>query len=343
VRVLTGSRKEIRVTEEEVSGKDMFSVVSYNILADCHMEPQWYPYTPPDCRTAKARHPRLTAELECLAGDILCLQEVGSNYHSLLQETLQSQGYCGEYLRKELDTEEGLATYWREETFSHIQSNRYSFNTMLESALIRVGKDPGLATDCSRDHVLLVITLQHRHTGHILTVANIHTVWDDFTQLDVSTLHVAMALRELAGIKGALVFAGDFNSVPDMEPYIMVTQGGLGDEQINGLERKGSVKLGEEGSLVTCLREEYRGVGESEKLASSYLKIQGEEPRLTNYDNYDGEHPADWCLDYIWYSPSSLQPMAVLQTVGIPQGWLPDKTLPSDHLSLRTTFIFTPC
>ena len=41
VTVLTGSRKEIRVTEEEVAEKDMFSVVSYNILADCHMEPQW--------------------------------------------------------------------------------------------------------------------------------------------------------------------------------------------------------------------------------------------------------------------------------------------------------------
>ena len=28
-----------------------------------------------------------------------------------------------------------------------------------------------------------------------LQVANIHTVWDNFTQLDVSSLHVAMALR----------------------------------------------------------------------------------------------------------------------------------------------------
>merc|ERR1712080_118273 len=101
---------------------------------------------------------------------------------------------------KELGTEEGLATYWRDDTFSHIQTHRHTFNNMLESALTRVGRDPGLATHCSRDHVFLVTRLQHRHTGHCVTVANIHTVWDNFTQLDVSTLHVAMALRELAGV-----------------------------------------------------------------------------------------------------------------------------------------------
>merc|ERR1712168_539623 len=57
-----------------------FSVVTYNILADCHMEPTWYSYTLADARTAEQRHPRLMAELGILAGDIICLQEVGEDY-----------------------------------------------------------------------------------------------------------------------------------------------------------------------------------------------------------------------------------------------------------------------
>ena len=43
--------------------------------------------------------------------------------------------------------------------------------------------------------------------------------------------------------------------------------------------------------------------------------VQGSEPRLTNYDDYDSHHPADWCLDYISYSRETLRPVAVLETV----------------------------
>ena len=32
-------------------------------------------------------------------------------------------------------------------------------------------------------------------------------------------------------------------------------------------------------------------------LGSAYLTVKGSEPLLTNYDDYDGNHPADW-YDY---------------------------------------------
>ena len=36
------------------------------------------------------------------------------------------------------------------------------------------------------------------------------------------------------------------------------------------------------------------GAWPSLSLESSYLTVKGSEPRLTNFDDYDGDHPADW-------------------------------------------------
>jgi len=201
-----------------------------------------------------------------------------------------------------------------------LEARHLTFGQLLESALKRNGIEPGLAaTHCPRDHVLLVTRLQHRTTGKQLTVANIHTVWDNFTQLDVSSLHVALALREL-GEEETILFTGDFNSLPTMEPYLLASQGGLTEGQLKDLEGKGTAALGEAtGPLVDCLANEYQQPG-GRTLGSAYLAVKGSEPRLTNFDDYDGEHPADWCLDYIWFSTSSLKPVAVLDTVGVPAG-----------------------
>ena len=42
-------------------------------------------------------------------------------------------------------------------------------------------------------------------------------------------------------------------------------------------------------------------------LASSYLVVRGKEPSLTTY----GHHPADFCLDYIWFTASMLKVVSV--------------------------------
>jgi len=327
---------------ETGSAETDFSVVSYNILADCHMKPDWYGYTPPDCRNSKDRHPRLFAELEELDADILCLQEVGRNYHPQLRDSLEAAGYEGQFLQKELGTEEGEATYWKKQDFQLLEARHLTFVQLLESALKRNGLDPDLAlSQCPRDHVLLVTRLKHRSTGKHLTVANIHTVWDNFAQLDVSSLHVALALRELGKEEEAVIFAGDFNSLPTMEPYLIASQDGLSEAELKDLEDKGSAGLGEAvGPIVGCLSNEYQQPG-GPALGSAYLTVKGSEPLLTNYDDYDGNHPADWCLDYIWFSTNTLKPVAVLDTVGVPTGRLPDSTFPSDHLSIKASFTFT--
>ena len=58
-----------------------FSVVSYNILADCHAPLSKYPWITPDHLSQEYRNKKLLQELQYLDADILCLQEVGSQYY----------------------------------------------------------------------------------------------------------------------------------------------------------------------------------------------------------------------------------------------------------------------
>lgn len=65
------------------SGKT-FTVVSYNILADCHAQRDIdsYSWNTPEHMSLEYRHSRLVQELKYLDGDIVCLQEVGPEYFS---------------------------------------------------------------------------------------------------------------------------------------------------------------------------------------------------------------------------------------------------------------------
>ena len=276
----------------------------------------------------------------CHVSCVLChvpCQEVGTNYQPTLRASLEAQGYEGQFLAKELGTEEGEATFWRRGVWRLLEARHLTFNQLLEGAVARAGLATALAAEVARDHVVLVTKLEHRATGRALTVANLHTIWDDFRQLDVAALHVAMAVRAVAG-EGAVVVAGDYNSLPSMEPYLLATQGGLTPAQLEGLRGKGGGVLGEAGPLATCLAAEF--TTPTLHLASAYKVVRGEEPRLTNFDDYDGSHPADWCLDYLLYSPAALAPTMVLDTVGVPEARIPDSTFPSDHLSIKAAFTF---
>ena len=59
-----------------------FSVVSYNILAECHRirYAAEYSYTPEEFLGQDYRHNLLMKELQYLNGDIVCLQEVNPAY-----------------------------------------------------------------------------------------------------------------------------------------------------------------------------------------------------------------------------------------------------------------------
>ena len=171
-----------------------FSVVTYNILADCHMEPAWYQYTPDTCRTSLQRHESIMAELDVLQADILCLQEVGLDYQPYLTTELGHRGYVGDYYPKTMGTMEGVATFFKKSQFEVVDVVKISFNEMLKDECDKRGIDY-ISLDCERPHVFLITKLRHNNSGRILTIGNIHTVWDSFSQLDVTTLQVEMNIK----------------------------------------------------------------------------------------------------------------------------------------------------
>lgn len=62
---------------------DSFSVVSYNILAECHAGGEFdsAPWITPEQLKIEYRHKNLMLELEFLNADAVCLQEVGPSYY----------------------------------------------------------------------------------------------------------------------------------------------------------------------------------------------------------------------------------------------------------------------
>ena len=279
------------------------------------------------------------AELDVLDGDIICLQEVGEEYQPFLNSEMIDRGYKGQYLRKTMGTREGAATFYKKNQFEILDFVKVSYNEMLEEAFEAADLDKSAASGCLRDHVFLILKLQHLKTGRVLTIGNIHTIWDNFSQLDVTTLQVALALSKLTQFAedNTFIMAGDFNSRQNMAPYYMLLNGALSESHKKELIEVATLKHDGK-SLFELLEGCYRHT--SGDLTSSYLSLKGMEPDLTNYDDYDGEHPADWCLDYIWFTSNNLEANSVLDTVGTPNSRLPNEIYPSDHLSLKTTFSF---
>ena len=61
-----------------------FTVVSYNILAQCHLERNDYSFTSPEYLALEHRHQKMMSEFQFLDADVVCLQEVGPAYFESL-------------------------------------------------------------------------------------------------------------------------------------------------------------------------------------------------------------------------------------------------------------------
>ena len=279
------------------------------------------------------------AELGMLAADIICLQEVGEAYLPLLSADLAERGYAGQFYQKTLGTQEGLATFYRKSEFDCLSVEKISFNEMLADVVEVAGLDHAVTAGCERDQVFLVIKLKHLRTDRMLTICNVHTIWENFSQPDVTTLQVALALARLVKMAdgGPYIMAGDFNSRPHMPAYALLANGQLAEDHKQELTEAASTTADGK-SLFELLEEFY--CHSSPDLASSYAMVKGEEPSVTSYDDYDGKHPSDFCLDYIWYTKDMLEANCVLDTTIKPTSRIPNNVFPSDHLSLKSTFSF---
>eukprot|EP00058_Branchiostoma_floridae_P000818 XP_002586306.1 hypothetical protein BRAFLDRAFT_109077 [Branchiostoma floridae] len=332
-----------------------FSVVSYNILADCHVTPQTYPYCPEEYLPMSARQRQLEAELRYLNGDIVCLQEVGTTYYNeSLLPMMQKQGYDGfRFKEKVLGTPEGVATFFRTSRFSVVDFASFDFNSKFKELIkSHVGESERgyVYKYLEKSSVMMMCKLRCKETGREVSVGMLHVIWwmglipsaPQHVEVDVQSLQISVAMNELVKFAGGVdqphILCGDFNSSPFSPAYGILTRGYLGGggyEMFRAL-RPFKVSDDESKCLIELLPTSVFS-HPSKSLKSAYAEVKGKEPDFTDYDGAFVE-----CLDYIWYSSDSVRVTEVLDTVPesaiTPLTGCPNRVFPSDHLSLKAVF-----
>ncbi|KAK7107933.1 uncharacterized protein [Littorina saxatilis] len=331
-----------------VPQQNMFSVVTYNILAECHRTNTNYSFTPTVFLTQEYRHSLMMKELQYLKGDIVCLQEVGPAYfNTTLLPAMRSLGYDGLLKRRTSPHyDEGEATFYKTALFELEASKGVS---LAEAALKEVelgGLTPEVGAAVKkyldRADVVLITRLRSKATGKVVTVGNIHTVWDNLRSPDVQCIQAACAIKEvvgMAGSDGAHIICGDFNAEWSSPIYQLVLDGYLSDSSIATLQGVQRLELNDGAkSLVNHLWRAFQHT--SSNLKSAYATVTKSEPEVTTFSpNLKGS------VDYVFYSAGSLAPTGVLKTIDRAvidtTSGLPTRDFPSDHLSVKAVMAFT--
>lgn len=184
-----------------------FTLLSYNILAQDHINRPCYPYAGKDTLKWTYRKGPLATELTAYDADIMCFQEM-DRFHTYFQALFDQQGYdMAYYLRNGPDSDVNCVG-WKRDKFRLVRSHQVSF----EETTAALGSVPNVAQ---------LVALQARHDERIkLIVATTHLYWrQDCDHIRLVQMHrlmgAVMSLREELGQDYVPIVAGDFNSDPD--------------------------------------------------------------------------------------------------------------------------------
>jgi len=129
-----------------------------------------------------------------------------------------------------------------------------------------------------------------------------------------------------------LILCGDFNSEPRSAVYELMSQQIVPPDHEDVLQDPADVLR----AIVMTENQISHGV----QLKSAYYHVMGEEPRFTNFTvGYIG------VLDYIWFTPNFLRPLAVAPVpdeahINLTGEALPSAQYSSDHILLCCDMIF---
>uniref|UniRef100_A0A0L0P344 CCR4-Not complex 3'-5'-exoribonuclease subunit Ccr4 n=1 Tax=Candidozyma auris TaxID=498019 RepID=A0A0L0P344_CANAR len=324
---------------------ETFTLMSYNTLCQHYATTKLYLYTPSWALDWEHRKNALKEEILGLATDVICLQEVETRtFQEFWMPILHEVGYKGFFFSKtrsktmgEVESKkvDGCATFFRANKFQFIQKQNFEYNTVC------MGSDKYKKTKdlfnrfMNKDHIALIVQLQHIETGEKINLVNTHLHWDPAFN-DVKALQVGILLEELLGVikkfngtssqeevkNSSVIICGDFNSTRSSAVYQLFSTGSVSKHE--DLEGKDYGKFTDE------------GFHHSFKLKSAYDHIAGDFP-FTNYTPTFTD-----VIDYIWYTTSTLQVQGLLgkadeeymsHHIGIPNAHFA-----SDHIPLVTKF-----
>ncbi|TMW65037.1 hypothetical protein Poli38472_009204 [Pythium oligandrum] len=289
-------------------------VMTYNVLAQCYVRPSYFPYCAPAALRWKNRSQKLAEVFQKLPvrPDVICLQEV-DNFAEFWKKAMEDIGYTGLYLQKTGRKREGIAIFWAK---SKIE--------LVDHHVIELDQAVGDESDCSDD---LLARTQRGSVGLVteftssqgdkkleFVVATTHLFWDP-EQEDVKLLQTQRMLRQLDVLMSKrdvpLIFAGDFNSLPDSAVYRFITSNNAFQSAYSAYS-PGQTPAGEpEFTNVNGLRND-----ESNQQVPNFIGT----------------------LDYIFYKSPSLEPVSLLEIMSRAEATkersLPSLFSPSDHLPL---------
>lgn len=324
--------------------KDSFTLLSYNTLCQHYATSKMHKYTPSWALEWDYRRPLLKDEINKFNTDIVCMQEVETRtFQEFWVPHMQEMGYKGLFYNKtrsktmsDVDAKkvDGCALFYRTSKFQLLQKINFEYNSAcMASDKYKKTKDL-FNRFMNKDHIALITFLQHVETGEKICVVTTHLHWDPLFN-DVKTLQVGVLLEELKdivkkfinshsleGVKNApVVICGDFNSTIDSAVYQLFSTGSVKTHP--DLDGRDYGKFTEEG---------FRNVF---KLKSAYETI-GELP----FTNCTPDFTT--AIDYIWYSPATLQVKGVLGKVDEEYAknviGFPDSNFPSDHIPIISRF-----
>jgi mRNA deadenylase 3'-5' endonuclease subunit Ccr4 len=196
----------------------IFTVATYNVLAGAYAHRGWYRRTPAIVLTPEWRVPALARHIAGLNADLICLQEVEPPVVGRLKAEIGRLGYNVHYARNGAGRPDGLAIFYREESFTAMSATRLVFRD-----------GGGVAPDSGYIALIGLFRIEDR----LLGVINTHLQWDA-PGIPREERRGCRQARELQGEYRKLessatgwILAGDLNDTPESELAAMMRDTGL--------------------------------------------------------------------------------------------------------------------
>lgn len=352
--------------------KHNFSITSYNVLAEGPLErnSHLYEMCAAEYKPLSVRHPCIIAELLHQNSDIITLQEVTLKHYDLLLRDMEAHGYSGLYCSR-VDSL-GIPILYKHDKFELIHSQNHILHELATEFFPKLDSLKTEARNAVLKHIqkpctIALVKLRCKQSGNMISVGNIHVIWEQLTVQDVQVFEIVIAFNKLVqfagGVDAKYVLCGDFNCFPSLPGYYVAKHGRLNnsmEEYLQKISPPVKIKnrktfklmdlLGEMKHIAEVKSSYGTVLGQEARVSSVGLKeepLMGQEPRLTNYETcweFSKSKIFEECLDYIWYSYKNIQPIAVLAPPSrddiAQHGCIPSVHFPSDHVSIQAVMQF---
>eukprot|EP01126_Amoeba_proteus_P038864 TRINITY_DN406_c0_g1_i20.p1 TRINITY_DN406_c0_g1~~TRINITY_DN406_c0_g1_i20.p1 ORF type:complete len:323 (+),score=51.76 TRINITY_DN406_c0_g1_i20:103-1071(+) len=283
-----------RVPRPEVT--DSFTFMTYNVLS--RMTVDSITYCKPEFLALEYRRKSTLKEIREHDPDICCLQELDrTEYVDHYSTVMASLGYLSVYRvsGRSFDSEgHGSCIFWKQSKFKYVEHIEVEYYSLVNTLPVKF---------INREFITFIKRLFN--VGIVI-------------MLEFDKIQKFIAKFNKVGTGIPIVLGGDFNSLPESGPYLLMKEGKLSHNHVDLTWQKSPII--------------WEDLVHGNPLTSVYGSTVGE-PKFTNFtDVWTGT------IDYIWFLNSHLTPISLKYLIDSQTASkeiaLPNRDFPSDHLSL---------